>query len=125
MTKLRVVDGDSPGNKPPRKLGKPGSVLWRNVMREYEISDCASLEMLTMACTQLDRAEEYRAQIARDGLVVKGRTGPKEHPLLRPEAAARSFIVRTLRALSLGADGIRPGPGRPPTPLGWIPDDDE
>jgi len=124
MAKLRVVTGDVSGTKSNRKLGKHGSILWRDVMAEYQIEDVGGLELLASACQQLDRAERCRETIDRDGEMVRGKTGPREHPLLRNELASRAFVVKTLRALGLNVEGAaRPGPGRPPQPIGWMPDD--
>jgi hypothetical protein len=125
MPKLRVVTGSGTAVKPARKLGKPGAVLWRDAMRDYRIDDVGGLELLTLACEALDRAEGCRVQIDRDGEMIRGKSGPREHPLLKHELASRAFVVKTLRALGLNIEGsIKPGPGRPPTPLGWIPDDE-
>ena len=123
-TKLRVVSDNQPVAKPTRKLGKHGAELWRNVMAEYEIADAAGLEMLCSACAGLDRAEACRATIDRDGEVIRSKAGPREHPLLKHELAARSFVVRTLARLGLNFEPIKP-PGRPPGGIGWIPDGDE
>jgi hypothetical protein len=124
MPKLRVVTGDASGNKPARKLGKHGAVLWRDVMAEYDIQDVGGLALLGSACASLDRAESCKAQIDRDGEMIRGKAGPREHPLLKHELAARAFMVKTLRTLGINIEGAaRPGPGRPPQPLGWIPDE--
>jgi Phage terminase, small subunit len=123
MAKLRVVTGQSPGTKCSRKLSKPGAALWRDTLAEYEISDCAGLEMLALACQQLDRAEECAQRIDRDGLMVSTRHGPKEHPLLKAELSARSFVVRTLARLGLSLEAVKPV-GRPPSSRHWQPDFD-
>lgn len=124
MAKLRVVTTDTSGSK-PGKLGKPGAALWRDVMAEYEITDCGGLALLASACASLDRAEACKAQIDRDGEMIRGKAGPREHPLLKHELAARAFMVKTLRTLGINIEGAaRPGPGRPPQPLGWIADEE-
>jgi P27 family predicted phage terminase small subunit len=124
MPKLALVTGDSSVTKPPRKLGRHGSQLWRSIMREYVLDDAADLETLALACEQLDRAQECREQIDRDGLMIRSKHGPKDHPLLKAELAARSYVSRTLQRLGLGAEATKPV-GRPPQPHGWQPDDDE
>ena len=120
---FRVITGERPAAKPPRKLGRHGADLWRKVMREYEIDDAAGLEMLALACQQLDRAEECREQIDRDGLMLRTKNGPKDHPLLKAELSARGFVCRTLQRLGLTVETIKPV-GRPPAPHGWLPDAD-
>ena len=83
-------------------------VLNRNIMREYVIDDAAGLETLALACEQLDRVHECREQIDRDGLMIRTKHGPKDHPLLKAELAARAFVSRTLVRLGLGAETIKP-----------------
>jgi hypothetical protein len=121
-TKLHVIEGRT-GNKPIRKLGKPGTGLWRSVVDEYDISDAGGLEMLSLACQQLDRAEACRAAIDRDGEMIRGKNGMREHPLLRHELAARAFVTRTLQRLGLNVEAIKPV-GRPAHGIGWVPDDE-
>jgi hypothetical protein len=79
------------------------------------------LELLVQACATVDRVKALREAIDRDGEVVATRTGPKAHPALRDELAGRAFIVKTLERLGLNIETIKPGPGRPPKPLGRIP----
>jgi hypothetical protein len=118
-TKLRVIDGQ-PREKPTRKLGKHGAVLWRNILDEFDIHDAGGLEMLALACQQLDRAEDCRETIDRDGALIRSKNGPREHPLLRHELAARAFVARTLQRLGVNVEAIKPvGSG-----IGWIPDDE-
>jgi len=122
-TKLTVIDGQTAG-KPIRKLGKHGATLWRNVRNEFEINDAGGLEMLSPACQHLDRAEACRMAIDRDGEMIRGKNGMREHPLLRHELAARAFVTRTLQRLGLNVEAIKLV-GRPAHGVGWIPDHDE
>ena len=59
--------------------------------------------------------------IARDGAIIYGPTGPKAHPAIKDQIAARAFLVRTLERLGVTSENTKPGPGRPPTPFGWVP----
>jgi hypothetical protein len=103
----------------PSDLGPHGARLWQQVMDEYDVSDIGGRQMLHEACAMLDRVEKIREAIDRDGeLVPIGRGGSKEHPLLRSEVAARSFVVRTIARLGLNFEPLRSGPGRPSKP-GW------
>jgi hypothetical protein len=68
--------------------------------------------LLTLACQSLDRAESCRAEIDRDGEIIRSKTGTKEHPLLKHELAARAFVARTLHRLGLDVEPVRPI-GRP------------
>ena len=93
-------------------------------MTEFEVADAAGLEMLCSACAALDRAEACRATIDRDGEIIRSKAGPREHPLLKHELAARSFVVRTLARLGLNFEPIKL-PGRPGAGVGWMPDADD
>jgi terminase small subunit-like protein len=113
--KLAIV-ADHPGAtlpQPPLKLGAAGMSLWRDVLAAYEFSDRGSYETLAQACSAADRAAEMAAQIDQDGVVLRTKTGLRDHPLLKHELAARAFVVRSLARLGLDLEPVRPGPGRP------------
>ena len=94
-------------------------------MREYEIDDAGGLEMLASACQALDRAERCREAIDDEGEMIRTKAaGPRDHPLLKHELAARSFVVRTLQRLGLNMEAVKPT-GRPPRGIGWQPDADD
>jgi hypothetical protein len=83
-------------------------------MVSYDIADVGGREILLQACQALDRAEEMAGIINRDGPLLAGRSGVKEHPLLRAEITNRGFVTRELRRLGLDIEPLRPGVGRPP-----------
>ena len=101
---------------PPATLGKTGGTLWQTVMAEYDIHDSGGREILLQACEAADRVQQFAAIIERDGPVLQTKHGPKDHPLLKHELAARAFIVRSLHRLGLDVEPIRTV-GRPP--VGW------
>jgi hypothetical protein len=121
MTKpaLKTVPSDGV-SAPPRPLGRHGTELWRSIMNEYEIADRGGTELLAEACVMLDRAEELAAAIGRDGVVIYGKSGPREHPAVKGELGARSFVVRTLGRLGLDVEAIK-SVGRPPPGNHWNP----
>lgn len=106
---LAVVPGIAPDSrwaepavvKPPRALGKPGMALWHRIAAEYELTDAGSIEQLAQACAALDRAEQCRERIDRDGEMIEAKAGPRENPLLKHELANRAFVTRTLQRLGL------------------------
>jgi len=98
---------------PPRQLGAHGSDLWQIITVDYDISDSGGREMLAQACATLDRAEECADEIRRDGVTIRTKLGPKDHPALKHELANRAFVVRTLARLGLDVEAIKPL-GRPP-----------
>ena len=110
--KLKLVEASTDADAPPSTLGKAGAKLWHALMSEYDIHDAGGLEMLAQACGAADRVTEYSAAIDRDGCTVRGKSGVKEHPLLKHELAARAFVVRTLARLGLDLEPIK-SVGRP------------
>ena len=104
---------------PPTTLGETGTTLWRSIMAEYKIEDSGGLAMLEQVCRAADRAKECSDIIAADGSMISTKYGPKDHPLLRHELAARSFVVRTIARLGLDVEPVRSGPGRPPGTIAW------
>ena len=101
---------------PPANLNKTGRDLWQSVMSEYDIRDSGGQQMLQQICEAADRVHEFRAIISRDGPVVRTKAGPKDHPLIKHDLAARPFIVRFLR-LGLDVEPVR-AVGRPTTRRG-------
>jgi hypothetical protein len=114
-SRLTVV-GNAPN--PPRKLGAAGESLWFRVQSEYRIDDIGGVELLMQICLAQDRAEDLAAIIDADGARVMTKAGPKAHPCLRDELAARAFICRQLQRLGITDEVIKPV-GTPPRPLGW------
>src|SRR5262249_33244064 len=101
---------------PPRTLGYHGASLWNRIMCEYAITDAGGRELLALACQQLDRAEALKAQIDAEGEVIQTRNGPKDHPALRHELAAR---IRRQNAAPLGAERGAPAPQPRPSRRPW------
>src|SRR5690554_5852798 len=91
---------------PPKTLGHDGRTLWTNLRNEYDISDSGSLAVLQSLCETVDRLNECRETIARDGLTVEGSGGqPRPHPLLQVEAESRRALLAHSRALRLDLSG--------------------
>src|SRR5215216_1493915 len=113
--KLQLVPtAIEPSPTPPRGLGEAGLALWRAINAEYQLTDAGGVAMLAEACVMLDRAEELRVHIEADGAIVHtNKAGPRDHPGLKHELAARSFVVRTLQRLGLDVEATKPI-GRPP-----------
>jgi hypothetical protein len=45
--------------------------------------------------------------IAAEGLILRGRQGSKEHPLVKTELALRAFVVRTMGKLGIGLEPVK------------------
>ncbi len=105
-----------PNKKPraPAGLGVPGRRFWGRITGAYGVPDPA-LDVLEQACRALDRAEECRAVIEAEGLVVLDRFDQsRAHPLLAAERDARSQFRMLFRELGLEEP-------EPPKPLGRRP----
>jgi Phage terminase, small subunit len=83
-----------------------------SIVREYDVSDAAGVEMLAQACAALDRAESCRELIDEHGEAGVTKTGIRENPLMKVEQANRSFVVRTLERLGLNSEPAK-SVGRP------------
>lgn len=113
-TALRLVPNAlQPGPIPPRPLGPDGMSLWTRITESYSFTDPGSLELLAQACQSLDRAEALAAEVVRSGVVITGRTGPRENPAVKGELAYRAFVVRTLSRLGLIYEPVRQAGGQP------------
>lgn len=112
LTLIGAAPGPDP-LAPPPELGEAGSKLWRDLHRDYVIDDASGLEMLHQIAAAADRIAEYSAAIERDGAVLRTKTGIKDHPLIRHELNARSFVVRSLHKLGLDIIASRAEAGRP------------
>jgi hypothetical protein len=111
--------GPEPTSNPlaaPASLGKAGAELWRSINRDFIIEDSGGREMLLRICQTADTLASYDEQIERDGPMVRTASGPHEHPLLKHQLAARSFIVRSLHRLNLDVVPARHEIGRPAGP---------
>jgi hypothetical protein len=118
---LKLID-QTPADlsAPPPTLGEAGRTLWSSITSEYDIGDSGGLAMLEQACSTMDRIAEYSTTIDRDGATIRTKSGVREHPLLKHELAARSFVVRTLQRLGLDVEPLK-AVGRPPRPTSWSP----
>lgn len=111
--KHKLVQSDLAGAPtPPRTLGQHGLALWKAVQAEYAVEDAGGVELLAQACAALDRAEDCREQIDRDGSVTRTKAGLRDHPLLKHELANRAFVTRAIGRLGLDVEAVR-SVGRP------------
>ena len=116
---LTVVSGALPTIiEPPATLGPAGSRLWRSVLGQYDIKDAGGLAILEDACASRDNATGMAEIIATEGRMIRGKTGRREHPLIKHETAARALTARLLARLGLDVEPVRPSSGRPSRGIG-------
>lgn len=98
--------------RPPAGLSPRSAALWRATHSDFDLS-AAEIELLTEALRALDRADQARQVVDRDGPVVPDRYGsPKAHPAVDIEARARAFYAAAVR--QLGVRESDPPPSRGP-----------
>ena len=101
----------------PTHLSNRSKTLYRQLAADYHLADEPhALETLRLALEALDRAEQARAQVARDGAYLTDRFGQvKAHPALAVERDSAIRVARLFRELSLDAEL---GEARIPRPNG-------
>src|SRR5712692_9059278 len=88
--------------KPPEHL-RPSTRRWfEEIVRSWELEP-HHLRLLVLACEAVDRCDEARERIRKDGAYVKGRYGLRAHPAIAVERDSRLAAARLLRELDLDA----------------------
>ncbi len=91
--------------KAPAHLSEPSRRFCRQVVGEYDL-ESHHRRLLTLACEAMDRAQEARDAIARDGAYTQSRFGPKAHPALAVERDSRMAAARLLREINLDGEAV-------------------
>jgi hypothetical protein len=94
--------------KPPERLGEFGRMLWHELQSDYHITDAAGLTVLAQACAAFERAEGLARRIDVDGEVINSPSGPRPHPAIAGELAARALVCRLLKQLGLTLEPLMP-----------------
>ncbi len=88
--------------KPPEHL-RPATRRWfSEIVRSWEL-EAHHLRLLELLCEALDRVQEARERIAKDGPYVEGRYGLRAHPAIAVERDSRLAAARLMRELDLDA----------------------
>lgn len=98
VTAIRAAGKDAA----PAHLGEHGRRLWREIISDHSIDDAAGRVLVLRAAEAMDRLRQAQAQIAADGLTVRGYKGQvRPHPLLQVEAEQSRILLACFRALNL------------------------
>lgn len=86
---------------PPAHLSGSSKALWRDVVDRFELQP-EHLRLLTLGLEAIDRTDEARRILAKDGLMIVGARGaPMRHPLVDVEMQSRTAALRYFRELGL------------------------
>jgi hypothetical protein len=100
--------------RPPKGLSPAARRWFTRLQTGYGIDDDGGVAILTEGAWAVHRAEEARAVVEREGLVVHDRFGQaRAHPAVAIERDARAAVLRALKALHLDLEPLRNSPGRP------------
>jgi len=100
--------------KPPTTLSVASKRLWTSILKEFRIEDPPGQATLKTALEALDRANQLKGIIDKDGPVFTDRYGqPRAHPLLSEERGARSAFLSGLKQLELELPKTPATIGRP------------
>ena len=105
----------------PEHLSPSSKALYERLVDDYALGDeVHALATLTLALEALDRCEQARVILAREGITYTDRFGqPRKHPCVSVEENARLQAVRCFRELSLDSASGEAN-ARPPR-IAWVP----
>lgn len=96
----------------PRGLSTRSRRFWNTITAEWSL-DVQYLELLRQCCQAMDRVDEARTVLEREGLTVVDRYGQtKPHPCVNVERDARIAVARLIRELNLSESAEEPRPPR-------------
>ncbi|HWE52463.1 MAG TPA: phage terminase small subunit P27 family [Bryobacteraceae bacterium] len=96
--------------KPPSHLTAAGRKLWKNIAAEIDL-DAAAVLLLTTMCESLDRMNQAKRILKREGVVFRDRFGQrKAHPACGIERDSAATMTRCWRLL--GFDQVPPVEGQ-------------
>jgi phage terminase small subunit len=87
--------------KAPIHLSLASKRLWRAIVDRYDLRP-EHLAQLRLALEAVDRCDQARAVLKKDGLMIAGARGGKQrHPAVDVEIASRTAALRAFRQLGL------------------------
>ena len=101
--------------KPPHGISQAAKKLWRDLTKEYDISDPAGLAILAAGIHSFDRSAQAKKILDAEGPVVTDKFGQRKcHPAATVELSNRAAWLNAIRMLNLDVEVSNRGPGRPP-----------
>ena len=95
--------------KPPVHLSKDAKRLWKTTVAHYDVDEPAA-EVLRAGLEALDRRDQARMAIAKEGAVVKDRFGQdKPSPWVAIERDAAGTFYKAFRLLGFDLPAGSPG----------------
>jgi P27 family predicted phage terminase small subunit len=102
---------------PPAHLSQRTKKLWRAIVSRFVLQP-EHLEMLRLGMEAVDRTDQARRILAKDGLVVTGTRGAiQRHPMVDVEIQSRTAALRYFRELGL-TEYVDDDSKQPRTPKG-------
>ncbi len=92
---------------PPSHLSAHSKRFWQQISASWDL-ESHHLRILELACGALDRGEEARLAITRDGAYQPARDGFKMHPAISVERESSRTALRALRELGFDVSDQAP-----------------
>lgn len=87
--------------RPPAHLSPRSGAFWRHLTGTF-VLEPHHLELLRLACEHIDRGEQAREAVAREGLTIRDRWQQiRPHPGIAIERNAALVVGRLVRQLGL------------------------
>ena len=86
--------------RPPAGLQRSGRVLWRAVLRDYELAD-HERALLLQAARTADLLDDLEAELRRTGAIVESPQGSKANPAAVEARQQRITFARLIVALRI------------------------
>lgn len=85
----------------PAGLSRRSATWYRRCVTEFRMRTAGELQTLAEAAHSLDRIEQCRAAITKDGLFIAGERGTVAHPAVREERQHRQLFLQACRQLGI------------------------
>ena len=89
--------------KPPEGLRQTSGKWWLACVEQFNLVSAGEQQVLTEAARSLDRIDQCREAIEKDGLFVEGQRGKVSHPAARLEQQHRSLVLQACRQLGISS----------------------